>query len=134
MTFSKVYNPSKHLVNDRVIVLFKGRVVFRQYVPNIHKHFGIKMYKLSVSTGYMYDVKVYLGKDKRCKAQAMTATYATVTKLARKVEGLGHKLCLDNFFASLDLFNDVTWKKIYRCKTVRPNRKGMPQDLGHKKM
>ena len=28
----------------------------------------------------------------------------------------------------------LTTKQIYCCGTVRPNRKGMPQDLGHKKM
>jgi hypothetical protein len=40
---------------------------------------------------------------------------------------------MDNFFSSLDLFNYLTKKKITHCGTVRPNRKGMPQDPGHRK-
>ena len=31
--FSKFYNPSEHLVVDEVIVKFKGRVLFKQYIP-----------------------------------------------------------------------------------------------------
>ena len=31
--FSKFYNPSEHLAVDEVIVKFKGRVIFQQYVP-----------------------------------------------------------------------------------------------------
>jgi len=31
--YSKFYNPSGHLAVDKVIVKFKGRVIFRQYSP-----------------------------------------------------------------------------------------------------
>jgi len=31
--FSKFYNPSKHLAVDKVIVKYKGRVIFRQHIP-----------------------------------------------------------------------------------------------------
>jgi len=33
MNFSKFYNPSKYLAVDEVIVKFKGRIVFKQYIP-----------------------------------------------------------------------------------------------------
>jgi hypothetical protein len=64
-TFSKFYNPSEHLAVDKVIVLYKGRVIFKQYIPKKHKHFGIKIYKLCDETGYTYDAKVYVGKDRQ---------------------------------------------------------------------
>jgi hypothetical protein len=31
--FSKFYNPSEHLAVDEVIVKFKGRVLFKQFIP-----------------------------------------------------------------------------------------------------
>jgi len=31
--FSKFYNPTEHLAVDEVIVKFKGRIVFEQYIP-----------------------------------------------------------------------------------------------------
>jgi hypothetical protein len=36
---------------------------------------------------------------------------------------------MDNFFSFPELFNDLVTKQIYCCCTVKPNRKGMPQDL-----
>ena len=44
--FSKFYNPSEYLAVDEVIVKFKGRIVFKQYIPKKRKCFGIKMSKL----------------------------------------------------------------------------------------
>ena len=41
---------------------------------------------------------------------------------------------MDNYFSSPDLFDDLATKQINCCGTVRPNRKGMPQDLGPKRM
>jgi hypothetical protein len=41
---------------------------------------------------------------------------------------------MENYFTSLDLFDDLATKQIYCCGTVRPNRKGMPKDVGPKRM
>jgi len=75
----------------------------------------------------MYDMKVYLGKDRQHTAQHVTATHVTVTELTRKIEGREHKLYMDNFFSSPELFDDLVKKQIYCSGTVRPNRRGMPQ-------
>ena len=48
----KFYNPSEHLAVDKVIVQFKGRVIFRQYIPKKRKFSGIKIYKLCDESGY----------------------------------------------------------------------------------
>jgi hypothetical protein len=50
--YVKYYSLTEHLVVDEIIVLFKGRVVFKQYIPKKHKRFGIKVYKLCDSRGY----------------------------------------------------------------------------------
>jgi len=63
-TLSKFYNPSENLAIDEVIVSFKGRVSFTQYIHKKCKHFGIKIFKLCDSTGYNYNMKVYVGKDR----------------------------------------------------------------------
>ena len=56
-------SPSEHLAVDEVIVKYKGRVIFQQYIPKKHKRFGIKIYKLCDETGYTYDMTVYLGRQ-----------------------------------------------------------------------
>ena len=105
--FSKLYGPSEHLAVNEIIVKLKGRVIFKQYIMKKCKHFGIKMCKLCVSIGYTYDMDVYLGKDRQWMAQQLRATHPKVTNMKRRFEGFGHKLCMDNFFPSPDLFDDL---------------------------
>jgi hypothetical protein len=57
--------------------VFRETMIFRQYIPKKHEHFGIKMYRLCDSAGYTYDMKVYLGKDGQCTSQHLTATPVT---------------------------------------------------------
>ena len=45
-TFSKFYNPSENLAVDEFIVSFKGRVIFKQYIP---KNASISASKFSKS-------------------------------------------------------------------------------------
>ena len=39
---------------------------------------------------------------------------------------------MDNYVSSPDLHNDLTKRNINCCGTVRPNRKGMPDDFRSK--
>jgi len=48
---------------DEVTVKFKGRVIFRQYIPKKRKRFGIKIYTLCDESGYTYNMRVYFGTD-----------------------------------------------------------------------
>ena len=118
---------------DEVIVKFKGRVIFRQYIPK-KKCFGIKIYKPRDDSGYTYDMRVCLGRDSGSATDEMTATHATVRHLTSRVEGLGHKIFMDNFFSSPRLFVDLDRRKINSCGTVRPNRRDMPRDFGPKQL
>ena len=74
-------------------------------------------------------MNVYLGQDRQRAAQHLTATHATVTNLTRELEGFGHKLYMDNFFFSPNLFDDLDQKKRSCCGAVRLHRMGMAKDL-----
>jgi hypothetical protein len=74
-------------------------------------------------------MNVYHSKDRQRVAQHLSATHNTVTNLTRHVEGFGHKLYMDKFFSSPDLYDDLAQKKIHCCGTVRLHRKGLPKDL-----
>jgi hypothetical protein len=92
---TKFYNPSEHLAIDEVIVKFKGRVLFKQYIPTKRKRFGVKMFKICDSTGYIYiyiyDMNVDFGKDRQRAEQHLTAKRRTMTSLTKMVEGFVHK-------------------------------------------
>ncbi|PNF40809.1 hypothetical protein B7P43_G16650 [Cryptotermes secundus] len=127
--FCELYNPSECLAVDEVIVLFKGRVIFRQYIPKKHKRFGIKVYKLCDFLGYTYDMTVYLGKQRQLATEEITLTHGIVLQLIRRVEGLGHKIYMDNYFSSPALFDDLLDRKINKCGTIHNDRRGMPQEI-----
>ena len=54
--------------------------------------------------------------------------------LTCRVEGLGHKIFMDNFFSSPRLFDDLDRRKINSCRTIQPNRKDIPHGFGPKQL
>jgi hypothetical protein len=53
--YSKYYAPFEHLVADKIVVLFKVRIIFKHCIPHEHKCFRIKIYKPCEMSGYTYD-------------------------------------------------------------------------------
>ena len=115
-------------------MLYKRRVVFQQYIPKKHKRFGIKIYKLCDSLGYTYDMSMYLGKQRKHATVQITAKHRTVLQVIRRVEGLGHKIFMDNYFTSPALFDDLFQRIINACGTVRHDGRGIPRDIGPKSL
>jgi len=95
------------LVFDEVIVKFKDRVPFWQYILIRHKIFGLKLYKLCGGNGYVYDMAVYVGNQLLNAASHITPTQQTAVQLTRKLEGVGCKLLMDNYLLSHQLFSDL---------------------------
>ncbi|GFV79630.1 piggyBac transposable element-derived protein 4 [Trichonephila clavipes] len=116
--FKEVYDPTENLSFDEVILKFKGRVLFKQYIPKKRKQWGLKMYKIADATGYTYDMRVYLGKDKK-ENLSTSASYNVVYTMTDCMKGKGHKDFMDNFFSSPELFRDLLKERsINSCGTV----------------
>jgi hypothetical protein len=79
------------------IMLLKGGVISSSIFQR-SKWFGIEICQLCDSKGYAYNMLVYLSKDKNFVTATVTATYAMMTELTTRIENMGHKLCMDNFF------------------------------------
>ncbi|VDL63154.1 unnamed protein product [Nippostrongylus brasiliensis] len=59
----KLFRPSRKICIDESIVPFRGRIIFRQYIPNKRHRYGIKVFKLCAEGGYTWRIQVYAGKD-----------------------------------------------------------------------
>lgn len=58
--FKKSFSPFRNLCNDESLLLFKGRLFFKQYIPSKRNRFGIKSFVLcDCSTGFVLDLIVY---------------------------------------------------------------------------
>jgi hypothetical protein len=55
----------------------------------------------------------------------MTGAHGTVRGLMRRIENIGHKLYMDNFYSSSELLGDLHTKAISCCGTVAKNKEGL---------
>lgn len=62
--FGQMFVAHRDLCIDESLLLWKGWLGFRQYIPSKRKRFGIKLLMLyDVLTGYVINVKVYTGSS-----------------------------------------------------------------------
>ncbi|KAJ1159649.1 hypothetical protein NDU88_000154 [Pleurodeles waltl] len=137
--FSEDYVPGKEISVDESLVLFKGRLVFRQYIPSKRARYGIKLYMLSESrTGYVYSFRVYTGRDSNIDPPGCPPTFGVTEKivwdLGRRLFNKGHHLYVDNFYTGVQLFKELFRVDTVACGTIRSNRKGYPRELVCKKL
>ena len=59
--FNTVYYLPEHITVDESLILFKGRLLFKQYIMSKRSKFGIKLYKLSTTNGILLDFILYQG-------------------------------------------------------------------------
>lgn len=62
-TFSEVYKPGEYVCIDKSVILFRGRIIFKQYIKGKCHKYGIKLYKLCSDGGYTNKFNVYDGKN-----------------------------------------------------------------------
>ncbi|KAJ1180285.1 hypothetical protein NDU88_005507 [Pleurodeles waltl] len=137
--FSEVYVPGKEISVDESLVLFKGRSVFKQYIPSKRAGYEIKSYLLSEnSTGYVYNFRVYTSRDSSIDPPGCPATFGVseqiVWELARRLFNKGHHLYVDHFYTGVQLFKELFRVDTVACGTIRSNRKGYPRELVCKKL
>ena len=94
-SFSKSFYPYEYLCIDESLLLYKGRLFFKQYIPSKRSRFGIKSFVIcDCKTGYVLDFIIYFGKSGNI----------TLTLLKSYV-GKGHTLITDNWYTSPHLYN-----------------------------
>lgn len=60
--FQRTFVPFQNLCIDEVLVPYKGRISFKQYIPSKRGRFGIKLFVLcDCRTGYILDFVIYIG-------------------------------------------------------------------------
>ena len=78
-------------MTDKVILLFQGKVAFKQYIPKKHTQFKSK-FTGSVTLMATCNMVVYFGKDRKWATKDITASPATIKQLTQRVKGHGRKL------------------------------------------
>ena len=132
--FSSVYLPNAHVAVDESLMLWKGRLAMKQYIPIKRARFGLKSYELCESgTGYIWNSSVHTGTSMQLDESddGLTSSRIVLT-LAKKLLGKGYCIFMDNWYSSPGLFRELHMKQTDAVGTVRLSRKNMPGELKNK--
>lgn len=136
--WDKLNEKSKSLINvgqnlaiDESLIKFKGRLVWKQYIPNKRNRFGIKTFSLVDSaTGFVVISLIYCGKgseDLRHSMNIYGYGGAVVLDLLETYFRKYHRVFCDNYFTSPTLARKLLDENTYLTGTLRSNRKNCPK-------
>lgn len=134
-TYLAVYTPERNIAIDESIVRFKGRIAFRQYLPNKPIRWGIKQYALCESrSGYALKFITYCGKGTLHTREGFTLTESLCLDLLDGFQHFGHCVYTDNYYSSPKLFRQLQEDGIAACGTVKAGRQNMPREIHPKNL
>lgn len=116
------------------MLLFRGRLSFRQYIKNKKSKYGIKFYELTTSDGFVLNVIMYAGKDQDHERARGKQTEKNVMSLMRPYLFKGYWLFMDNYYNSVQLSQKLVELRTHTTGTLRSNRKGNPKEITNKKL
>jgi len=129
-SFRNALHPFQDLCIDESLLLYKGRLSFKQYIPSKRNRFRIKSFVLcDKESGFVQDFIIYDGS-----LSIITNASANIGKSGNVVVQLlrpyldkGHTVYVDNWYTSPALFIFLHKNGTNACGTVRKRRKGMPR-------
>ncbi|KAL6417911.1 hypothetical protein ACFW04_014253 [Cataglyphis niger] len=129
-SFNAAFVPYQELCIDESLLLYKGRLSFKQYIPKKKNRFGIKSFILcDCKTGFVQDIIIYTGASTVADSpiKGIGKSGAIVLQLLKTYLGKGHTLYVDNFYSSPALFSLLFANRTNACGTVTKRRQGMPK-------
>ena len=127
-----VYSPGKNLSVDESLVLFKGRLQFKQYIKTKHARFRIRLYEMCTSDSITLDFLIYCGKGMFHADDPNSDMPTTERILAVLMEsnfGKGYCLFTDNFYTSPSLAQFFLENETHLVGTIKVNRYNFPKDI-----
>ncbi|GLV46255.1 hypothetical protein CBL_12332, partial [Carabus blaptoides fortunei] len=113
---SNLYVPGRDISVDESLMLYKGRLGWKQYLPLKSAHFGFKLYHLCESkSGYVYSFLIYTEKGTILsdKYKNKSLTSQVVQSLAGNLLDQGYSITTDNFYLPPELADEMAGKEGY---------------------
>jgi len=115
--------PGKELSLDESMVLWRKRLLFRQFVQKKRHKYGMKLYMLTEPNGIIIQFAVYYTGASNDLGGKGHATINVVLHLMQEKLNTGHSIFTDNFYNSYYLAQKLLEKKNTFCTgTLRANR------------
>lgn len=110
---------------DEMLVAFRGRCIFRMYMPKKPHKYGLKIMCITdAQNGYLLDAYMYLGRDSDgiglpTEYQRLSKPTQAVLRLVTTIEGTHRNITTDNWFTSLELMNVLKEKQLTLVGTMK---------------
>ena len=136
-----VMRSDKHITVDEALILYKGRLRFRQFMKSKRARFGVKVFVLCPSepgwNGYSWNFHLYYGKDNIPMADpgalCLSSSEKVVVYLMEHLLDEGRHVVTDNWYTSLRLSDYLQTRKTLLTGVVRDGR-GPPKVIQNEKL
>ncbi|KAK9685836.1 Transposase IS4 [Popillia japonica] len=105
--YKELKTPSEVVIIDESMVPFRGRLLFKQYIPGKASKYGVKIFKICDESGYTYNTEVY--KD------------------------AGRTLVADNYYNNIELTKILLTRRTHVVGTLRKFVKSAPKEILNEK-
>lgn len=98
------YSVGEFMTIDEMLIAFRGRCSFVQYIPNKPAKYGLKVFVMcDAKTFYVSNLEVYCGKQPDGPYSKPNTPTAIVHRLLEEVKGSNRNLTCDNWYSSYPL-------------------------------
>ncbi|XP_035224253.1 piggyBac transposable element-derived protein 4-like [Stegodyphus dumicola] len=124
--FLDALHPSENQSIDESMIKFKGRSTIKQYMPKKPIKRGFKVWMRCDESAFASQFEIY--SDKK-EVVEKNLGKKVVKRLTECLHGKNHRVFMDNYFTSYELFRYLETKNIYACGTAMIGRKNLPKSL-----
>nr|XP_026490968.1 piggyBac transposable element-derived protein 4-like [Vanessa tameamea] len=123
-----MYSPGENCTIDEMLVAFRGRCKFRQYIPSKPAKYGIKIFALVDSkTFYVKNLEIYAGKQPSGPYSVSNKPFDVVNRLVLPISKTHRNVTFDNWFTSYEVVSHLLNEhRLTTVGTVRKNKKQIP--------
>lgn len=124
------YSPGEFTTVDEMLVAFRGRCGFIQYMDKKPAKYGIKIYALcDARTFYTYNLEIYCGKQDTGPFATTNKPFDIVNRLTGPIKKTNRNVTTDNWFSSYPLAENLLRNGLTFIGTLKKNKIEIPPEF-----
>lgn len=124
------YSLGEYATIDEMLIPFRGRCSFVQYIPNKPAKYGLKVFVLCDSkTFYVSNLEVYCGQQPEGPYRKSNTPDNITHRLMQPWKGKNRNLTCDNWYTSYPLAVNLLKDKTTIVGTMRQNKRELPSEF-----